>query len=146
MDYPKATELLPQRPPFLFVDEICGFSEGEKSVVCRLFVDSKMPFFKGHFPGDAVMPGALVQEALAQTSGVLLALLSLKNGEGKGMFYMASANVKFLSVVRPDGVLALKSALAGSFGGVYKFSVEALFGRAVAASGSLSLASSEIAK
>ncbi len=146
MKYPEITDLLPHRPPFLFVDKICGLLDGGKSIVCQLGICSGMPFFKGHFPGDAIMPGALIQEALAQTSGILLALSdNVDCAKGK-IFYLASANVKFISPVRPGSVLTLKSTLAGSFGGLYKFSVEAAVERDTVASGSISLASSENAK
>ena len=68
MDY-DVKKLLPHREPFLFIDEVLEVDE--KSIVAKWFVSPDEDFFKGHFPDFPIMPGVLVLEAMAQSTGVL---------------------------------------------------------------------------
>lgn len=136
-EFPDIESLLPHRPPFLFVEKIIAF-DGRK-VEASFRFDGGLSLFKGHFPGNPIVPGVIMAEALAQTSGLLLALSS-ENGAGK-IFYLASNNIKFVKIVRAGETLSLKSALVREFNGLYSFSVEALSGGAQVAVGSLVLAS-----
>jgi 3-hydroxyacyl-[acyl-carrier-protein] dehydratase len=63
--------LIPHRPPFLFVDEIVAWDE--KSLKATYWVDPQAPFFQGHYPGNPIMPGVLISEALFQTAAAFLA-------------------------------------------------------------------------
>ena len=63
-------EHIPHRYPFLLVDRIVDFEEGKK-IVSLKNVTINEPFFQGHFPGEPIMPGVLIVEAMAQTSGIL---------------------------------------------------------------------------
>lgn len=128
---------LPHREPFLFVDEVCSF-EQNKNITARLFLSRELPFFKGHFPEKPIMPGVLIAEALAQTSGLIVSLSKMSEG---GIFYLASTNIKFLEVVEPECDLILKSNLERGFSGLYQFSVEAQVAGKTVAKGSLVLAS-----
>ena len=83
------------------------------------------------------MPGVLIVEALAQTSGLIVALSKISDG---GIFYLASNNIKFLEVVRPECTLEMRSTLDRAFGGLFQFSVEALANGKTAAKGTLVLA------
>ena len=65
--------ILPHRPPFLFVDRVLAL-EPHKSILAERTLRPEEPQFAGHFPGRPIMPGVLVAEALAQTSGLLLGL------------------------------------------------------------------------
>lgn len=127
---------LPHRDPFLFVDGIDNLEEGKK-IQARLELKKELPFFKGHFPQEAIMPGVLIVEALAQTSGLIVALSKISDG---GIFYLASNNIKFLEVVRPECTLEMRSTLDKAFGGLFQFSVEALVNGKTAARGTLVLA------
>jgi 3-hydroxyacyl-[acyl-carrier-protein] dehydratase len=69
MDIQKILDLLPHRYPFLLVDRVLEFKPG-KSITAIKNVTVNEPFFQGHFPGHPVMPGVLILEALAQTSGI----------------------------------------------------------------------------
>ena len=62
--------LLPHRPPFLFVDYVTSFT-CNKRIVTEKYLCEDEPFFEGHFPQKPIMPGVLVTDALAQTSGLL---------------------------------------------------------------------------
>ena len=72
MDRNAIEALIPHRAPFLWIDEILELEPGAHCVA-RKVVDSGEPFFSGHFPGNAVVPGVLLIEAIAQTAGVMLA-------------------------------------------------------------------------
>ncbi|TET85952.1 MAG: UDP-3-O-[3-hydroxymyristoyl] N-acetylglucosamine deacetylase, partial [Desulfobacteraceae bacterium] len=66
-------EILPHRSPFLFVDRVIKLEVGKK-IITKKDLSPDNSFFAGHFPGRPIMPGVLVSEALAQTSGLLLGL------------------------------------------------------------------------
>ena len=63
-DKEKVKSILPQREPFLFVDEVLEIEEG-KRIVAKKYLDPEADFFKGHFPGKPIMPGVLIIEAMA---------------------------------------------------------------------------------
>lgn len=138
--------LLPQRAPFLFVDKVLNF-EKNRSVECELFLNPDKAFFKGHFPNNPIMPGVLITESLAQTCGTLIALTEKEEGKTENeLFYLASCNIKFLSVVKAGETLNLKSNLIKNFQGLAQFSVEATADKRPAARGTIVLASSKNAK
>ena len=130
---------LPHRTPFLFVDGVDELVEG-KSIKAHLLLKQELPFFKGHFPQEPIMPGVLIVEALAQASGLIVSLSKMSNG---GIFYLASNNIKFLEVVRPECTLQMNSTLERAFAGLYQFSVEAIANGKTAARGSLVLAAAK---
>jgi UDP-3-O-[3-hydroxymyristoyl] N-acetylglucosamine deacetylase/3-hydroxyacyl-[acyl-carrier-protein] dehydratase len=96
----KAIErLLPHRYPMLLVDRILELRPGEK-VVGLKNVTRNEPFFDGHFPGHAIMPGVLLIEAMGQTGGVLL-LNSVEEPENKVVYFTGLDNVRFRKTVHP---------------------------------------------
>ena len=99
--------LLPHRYPFLLVDRVVAL-EPNKRVLAYKNVSINEPFFQGHFPGNPVMPGVLVIEALAQAGG-LLTQLSRDPGAGDGQtFYLVKVdNAKFSRMVVPGDTLEL---------------------------------------
>lgn len=135
--------LLPHRPPFLFVDRVVKL-DAYKSIVAERELRPDEPQFAGHFPGRPIMPGVLVAEALAQTSGLLLGLsdklAAASATERPKMFFLATTNVKFTHPAKPGEVLVLRSTSDKNFGGLFRFNVEATVGRNVIASGALTLA------
>jgi 3-hydroxyacyl-[acyl-carrier-protein] dehydratase len=108
MDYPKITDLIPQRPPFLFVDKITNLSENKIST--SLTLSGNEDFFKGHFPGNPIMPGVLLQEALFQSGA---ALMSQKSGAGLGVVTRVQ-NAKFKNMVKPQDTLEMEVELVDS--------------------------------
>jgi UDP-3-O-[3-hydroxymyristoyl] N-acetylglucosamine deacetylase/3-hydroxyacyl-[acyl-carrier-protein] dehydratase len=95
-------EMLPHRPPFLFVDKILEMSDNH--VIGLKNVTMNEPFFVGHFPGAPVMPGVIIVEAKAQTGGIL-ALSTVPDPENYLTYFMKINNVKFNQQVLPGDTL-----------------------------------------
>jgi UDP-3-O-[3-hydroxymyristoyl] N-acetylglucosamine deacetylase/3-hydroxyacyl-[acyl-carrier-protein] dehydratase len=98
--------ILPHRYPFLLVDKIIDL-EVDKKVVGVKSVTFNEPFFPGHFPGNPIMPGVLILEAMAQTGGVFL-LNSFENPENKVAYFMQINNAKFRKPVVPGDQLFME--------------------------------------
>jgi 3-hydroxymyristoyl/3-hydroxydecanoyl-(acyl carrier protein) dehydratase len=138
--------ILPHRQPFLFVDRVLQLDPFQ-SIVAERALRPDETFFAGHFPGRPIMPGVLVTEALAQTSGLLLGLsekLSASQPPNPAkLFYLAATNIKCTFPAVPGDILTLKSAQVAAFNKLFRFRVEATAGRKLIASGSLTLAQME---
>ena len=106
-------EILPQRYPFALVDKITDYQPGvwARGVKC---VTLNEPFFQGHFPGQPVMPGVLILEALAQTGAV--AALSLPENRGKLALFGGVKQARFRRQVVPGDVLTLECELVEQHG------------------------------
>lgn len=102
--------LLPHRYPFLLVDRVIGF-EPRKRILAFKNVTANEPCFTGHFPGNPVMPGVLVIEALAQAGGLLTQLTAQAEGNakcGEKLFYLVKVDgAKFMKMVVPGDRLEL---------------------------------------
>ncbi|HET7561614.1 MAG TPA: 3-hydroxyacyl-ACP dehydratase FabZ [Rhodanobacteraceae bacterium] len=111
VDAERIAAILPHRYPFLLVDRVIELSAGE-SIVAIKNVTLNEPFFNGHFPGHPVMPGVLIVEALAQTSGLLLGLSGTASPDERPIFYLAKVdNARFLKPVVPGDQLRLEVKL-----------------------------------
>ncbi len=98
-------EIIPHRHPFLLIDFIDELEPGVRAVGYKS-VTFNEPQFNGHFPGQPVMPGVLMIEALAQVGAV--AILSLPENKGKTAFFGAINNAKFKQMVLPGDRLKLE--------------------------------------
>jgi len=106
LDIKSILEYLPHRYPFLMIDRVIEFEENKRIVAIKN-VTINEPFFNGHFPGNPVMPGVLIIEALAQAGGVLcMASMGVKN---HGLVYLMGLDkVKFRMPVYPGDQLQLE--------------------------------------
>lgn len=98
-------KVLPHRYPFLLIDKVIEIEEN-KSVTVIKNVTFNEPFFQGHFPGNPIMPGVLILEALAQAGAAIV--LSLEENRGKTALFVGADNVKFRRIVVPGDVLILR--------------------------------------
>ena len=98
-------EIIPQRDPFLMIDEVEEYIPG-KSAIAYKNVNEKEWYFKGHFPGNPVMPGVLITESLAQTGAV--AILSMEENKGKNALFGGIDKMKFKKMVVPGDRLKLE--------------------------------------
>ncbi len=103
--------LLPHRYPFLLVDRVVELEPG-KRVLAYKHVTINEPFFQGHFPGRAVMPGVLVVEAMAQAGGLLTQLSKDSDDDPEQAFYLVKVdNARFSRMVVPGDRLELEVVL-----------------------------------
>lgn len=108
-------EFLPHRQPFMLLDTVEELMPGSRAVAKKC-VSYNEPFFQGHFPGEPVMPGVLIIEALAQTGAV--AILSLPENKGKTAYFAAIQKAKFKKKVVPGDVLILETEIVRQKGAI----------------------------
>lgn len=105
LDISQIMAFLPHRYPFLLVDRILEMESG-KRIVGLKNVTMNEGFFQGHFPGQPVMPGVLIVEAMAQVGGVLF--LSEPENTGKLAYFMGIDKVRFRRIVKPGDQLKIE--------------------------------------
>ena len=98
-------EIIPQREPFLMIDEVEKYIPGESCIAYKNVREDEY-YFKGHFPGNPIMPGVLMVEALAQTGAV--AILSMEENKGRNALFGGINNLKFKKQVVPGDRLKLE--------------------------------------
>ncbi len=130
-------EIIPHRQPFMLVDTIEELKEGKRAVGKKC-VSYNEPFFAGHFPGEPVMPGVLIVEALAQVGAV--AILSLPENKGKTAYFGAINSAKFKGKVVPGDVLLLETEIIKSKGPIGVGSAKATVDGKVVAQAELTFA------
>jgi 3-hydroxyacyl-[acyl-carrier-protein] dehydratase len=137
MDIHEVMKYLPQRPPFLMVDQVLEMVEKE-SIVALKNVTMNEPFFIGHFPNRPVMPGVLIVEALAQAAGIL-AYKSTNTLPSDGVLYLFAGidNARFRRVVEPGHQLRLEVKLLRAKREMWKLEAHALVDGELACSAEL---------
>ncbi len=119
MDIKEIQKFLPHRYPFLLVDRIIEIEPGTKAIGIKN-VTVNEEFFQGHFPGQPIMPGVLIIEAMAQVGGIL----AFRSGVnmGKAVYFMSIEKAKFRKPVVPGDQLRLEIQVLQQRGNVWRFS------------------------
>ena len=105
LDIKGIEEIIPQRAPFLMIDKVEEYIPGESATAYKN-VNINEWYFQGHFPGNPIMPGVLITEALAQTGAI--AILSMEENKGKNALFGGIDNMKFKKMVVPGDTLKLE--------------------------------------
>ena len=144
VDIIRILDLLPHRYPFILVDRILDYKVSDY-IVATKNVTINEPFFIGHFPGNPIMPGVLMLEALAQ-AGAILFNLSRHPQEGhEFLFFFAGIdNAKFKHVVTPGDQLRLEVKLIAQKRDFWRMHGEAFVGDKLACSADLMSAAKEV--
>ncbi|MCF0124374.1 MAG: 3-hydroxyacyl-ACP dehydratase FabZ [Clostridia bacterium] len=98
-------KIIPQRDPFLMIDEVEEYIPGESCVAYKN-VRGDEYYFKGHFPGNPIMPGVLITESLAQAGAI--AILSMEENKGRNALFAGIDNMKFKKQVVPGDRIKLE--------------------------------------
>ena len=108
LDVTEIQKIIPHRYPMLLIDRVEELEAGKRAVAIRN-VTAHEQVFNGHFPGNPVLPGVLIVEAMAQTGAV--ALLSMDESKGKTAYFGGIKEAKFRKVVRPGDTLRIEVTL-----------------------------------
>lgn len=130
-------KIIPHRYPFLLVDKIDEIQPGKKATGIKN-VTANEPFFQGHFPGNPIMPGVLILEALAQVGCV--AMLSLDENKGKLGVFAGINELRFRRQVAPGDTLRLEAEMIALKRGIGKAKVKAAVDGEIAAEGEIMFA------
>jgi len=127
---------LPHRDPFVFIDSVEKLERGAYAESVKLF-NGDEPYFAGHFPGNAIVPGVLLTEGMAQTAGIAV------GAPGKTYLLTAIRSLKFMRAVRPGERICFVAKKVGEAGGLVQCVVAAHVGDVLAAEGEIVLARAE---
>jgi 3-hydroxyacyl-[acyl-carrier-protein] dehydratase len=130
-------KILPHRYPFLLVDRILEIEEGKRAKGIKN-VTINEPFFQGHFPGQPIMPGVLIVEAMAQVGAV--SILTMEEYKGKLAVFTGIEKMKFRKQVVPGDTLVIEAELISIRHGMGKAKVSAKVDDKIAAIGEVMFA------
>jgi 3-hydroxyacyl-[acyl-carrier-protein] dehydratase len=124
---------LPHRPPFVFVEKIDALEPG-RTARCSKFFAATEPFFRGHFPGNPLVPGVILAEGMAQTAGIAA-------GEPGRIFHLSAIKLmKFLKPVLPESRVVFSAEKTAAMNGMIQFRVSAAVNEETVAEGVIILA------
>jgi 3-hydroxyacyl-[acyl-carrier-protein] dehydratase len=124
--------MIPHRDPFLLIDSVERIKHGESAVGLKRLTGEE-DWFRGHFPGEPVMPGVLMVEALAQTAGVLVVDTLGMIDQNLLVYFMTVDKTRFRKLVKPGDALEFHVRILRGRGKVWKFYGETRVGGDVAA-------------
>ena len=122
---------LPHRYPFLLIDRVLSCDAGQKIVAVKNVAINE-PFFQGHFPGNPIMPGVMILEAMAQAAAILSFQTHNRDSTRNLLYYFVGIdNARFKKPVIPGDQLILDVAMVRSVRGIGKFDAKARVGDAL---------------
>jgi 3-hydroxyacyl-[acyl-carrier-protein] dehydratase len=122
---------LPHRYPFLLIDRVLELDLGNKIVALKNVAVNE-PFFQGHFPGNPIMPGVMILEAMAQAAAILSFQTHARGSTHNLLYYFVGIdNARFKKPVTPGDQLLLEVAMLRSVRGIGKFDARARVGEAL---------------
>ena len=126
LDVEQIKQLLPHRAPMLFVEKLADIVPYESATGYKA-VSINEPYFMGHFPDKAVMPGVLIVEAMAQTAGALV-VHSVSGKTGPAVYFLTIEKARFRKPVVPGDMLRMPVKKLAQRGPVWKFEGQAFVG------------------
>ncbi len=123
LDHEQVKLMIPHRFPMLMVDKVVNIHQN-KSALGIKNVSAGEPYFVGHFPGQAVMPGVLMVEAMAQTAGALVVYSLGVEAQGKLVYFMSIDDARFRKLVVPGDQLKIYVTIQKNRANVWRFSGE----------------------
>jgi 3-hydroxyacyl-[acyl-carrier-protein] dehydratase len=123
-DLEQIKRMIPHRHPMLMIDAVEEIRHNESAVGVKHLTGDE-PFFEGHFPGEPIMPGVLIVEAMAQTAGVLVVDSTGQADTGLLVYFMTIDSARFRKRVLPGDRLELHVRIMRGRGKVWKFYGEA---------------------
>jgi 3-hydroxyacyl-[acyl-carrier-protein] dehydratase len=126
LDVEQIKQLLPHRPPMLLVEKLADIVPRESATGYKA-VSINEPYFMGHFPDRAVMPGVLIVEAMAQTAGALV-VHSMSGKTGPAVYFLTIEKARFRKPVVPGDLLRMPVKKLAQRGPVWKFQGQAFVG------------------
>ena len=124
LDIENILEMMPHRYPFLLLDRLLKVEKDEFAIGLKN-VTINEPFFLGHFPKQKVMPGVLIVECMAQTSGALVVSSFGDNAKGKLVYFMSIEKARFRKLVTPGDQLIIEVRKKQARKAVWKFDCNA---------------------
>lgn len=125
IDVQEVMRLLPHRYPFLLIDRVLSCEPG-KELVALKNVTINEPYFGGHFPNFAVMPGVLIVEAMAQASALLaFRTFDLTRDDNNVFYFVGIDGARFKKPVTPGDQLIIKAQILRNIKGIWKFTGQA---------------------
>lgn len=126
---------LPHGEPFIFIDRVMETRDGEWAR-CEVCFGLDRDFFRGHFPGNPIVPGVILTEALAQAAGI-----AAGSGSGIKRSFLLSAirTMKFKRAVLPNEIIELEASKRGEMGGLLQFETAARIGGEIVVEGQIIL-------
>ena len=130
-------DLIPHRYPFLLVDRVVELDKDAKKIVTVKNVTINEPFFQGHFPGEPIMPGVLIVEAMAQSAGIYHFLVEPDEGAQADVRFIGIDKCRFRRPVVPGDQLRFEVESVSRKKSIYKVRCKALVDGQVAAEADL---------
>ena len=124
IDIEKILDMMPHRYPFLLIDRLLKVEKDEYAIGLKN-VTINEPFFLGHFPAQKVMPGVLIVECMAQTSGALVVSSFVDKAKGKLVYFMSIEKARFRKLVTPGDQLLIEVKKKHARRSVWKFDCSA---------------------